>query len=104
MQKTFFEKVYEVARHIPKGKVATYQQIARLAGNARAARAVGTAMKQNPNMHIVPCHRVVGSDGTMHGYSAQGGIAAKIKLLRKEGVRFIGGKVDLTVSRWKKTK
>lgn len=102
MKKTFTQKIYEVAKHIPKGKVATYQQIAKLAGNVRAARAVGTAMKYNPDMRVVPCHRVVGSDGTMHGYSAKGGVAAKIKLLKKEGVRFINGKVDLAVSRWKK--
>ncbi len=98
----FTTKIYSVASQIPKGKVATYKQIARLAGNSKAARAVGTAMRKNPDMKIVPCHRVVGSDGTMHGYSAGQGIKTKIEMLKKEGIDFKGAKVDLTKSQWNK--
>lgn len=102
MKKTFFEKVYVVVSKIPKGKVATYQQVARLAGSRGAARAVGTAMRKNPNAPTVPCHRVVGADGAMNGYSAGRGISTKIQMLKKEGVKFIGDKVNLKVSRWSK--
>jgi len=96
---TFKDKVYKVVSLIPKGKVATYGQVARLAGNAKAARAVGLLMKINPNAPIVPCHRVVAADGKLTGYSGVGGVEGKRKMLLKEGVTFRGDKVDLTVSR-----
>ncbi len=99
MKKTFTEKVYDVVAKIPRGKVLTYQEVARLAGSPGASRAVGTAMKNNPDLKTVPCHRVVGSDGEMHGYSAGGGIASKIKLLKREGVGFIGDKARLDLFR-----
>lgn len=102
MKKTFYESVYRVVSQIPKGKVATYGQIARLAGNAKAYRAVGMAMKMNPDMKLVPCHRVVGSDGAMHGYTAGDGITTKITLLKKEGVSFSDNNVQLNISQWKK--
>ena len=66
---TFTEKVYKIAAKIPKGKVATYGQLAKMAGKPRAARAVGMCMKHNPDMKVVPCHRVVASDGKLTGYS-----------------------------------
>ncbi len=97
----FREKVYAVARRIPRGKVATYGQIARLAGNPRAARAIGFFMKTNPRAPIVPCHRVVAADGALTGYSAKGGLPAKKKMLTREGVRFRGSRVDLARSQWK---
>lgn len=100
MSKTFYDKVYDVVKRIPRGKVASYKSVAKLAGNPRAFRAVGTAMRNNPNMKIIPCYRVVGSDGNMHGYSAGQGIITKIKLLKKEGVAFRGNKVELKISRW----
>lgn len=99
---TFSDRVYEIVSKIPKGKVATYGQIAALAGNPRAARAVGLLMKKNPNAPIVPCHRVVGSDGSLTGYSGKGGINAKRKMLTSEGIIFKNNKVDLLVSRWSK--
>lgn len=102
MSQNFTTKIYSVASQIPKGKVATYQQIARLAGNPKASRAVGSAMRKNPDMKVVPCHRVIGSDGTMHGYSAGQGIKTKIEMLKKEGVIFKGNKVDLKLSQWAK--
>ncbi len=100
MNKAFSTKVYEVVRQIPKGKVATYQDVAILAGSPRASRAVGIAMKNNPDLKTIPCHRVVGSDGAMHGYSAANGIVSKIQLLKRERVGFVGNKVDLTSYRW----
>lgn len=97
----FSEKIYKIAAKIPKGKVATYGQLAKMAGSPRAARAVGMCMKHNPDMKIVPCHRVVASDGKLTGYSAGSGIATKKKILLKEGVAFKGDRVDLTRSGWK---
>lgn len=94
----FKENVYKICRSIPKGKVATYGQIARLAGKPKAARAVGVFMKNNPDAPIVPCHRVVASDGKLTGYSGTGGIAQKKKMLLKEGVCFKNNRVDLSIS------
>src|SRR3989344_4612452 len=99
---TFKEKVYKLTRQIPKGKVATYGQLARLAGSPRAARAVGVFMKINPDAPNTPCHRVVASNGNLTGYSAGNGISTKKKLLIEEGVQFKDDKVNLTVSQWKK--
>lgn len=100
MKDSFYAKVYKIVRHIPTGKVATYKQIAKLAGNPRASRAVGTAMKHNPDMKTIPCHRVVGSDGKMHGYSAGEGIKSKINLLKSEGITFVSNKADLSYYQW----
>lgn len=69
---------------IPAGRVATYGEIARTLGKPRAARLVGKILHDNPTPIIVPCHRVVMSDGSLGGY--QGGIHKKIKLLESEGV------------------
>lgn len=100
MNKSFRERVYEITKKIPRGKVATYGQIARLAGSPGAARAVGMCMKNNPNAPIVPCHRVVASDGKLTGYSAMEGIKSKWTMLIEEGVVFDGDKVDLKKSLW----
>lgn len=100
MDSLFKTKVYKICRSIPKGKVATYGQLARLAGKLKAARAVGVFMKNNPDAPIVPCHRVVASDGSLTGYSGVGGIAQKKKMLIKEGVSFKNNKIDLSVSGW----
>lgn len=96
----FKNKVYEITKNIPAGKVATYGQVAALAGSPKAARAVGNAMKTNPNAPVVPCHRVVASDGKLTGYSGEGGINQKKEMLIKEGVIFKGDKVDLKKSLW----
>ncbi len=98
--KTFKEKVYELCRQIPKGKVVTYGQLAKMAGHPGAARAVGMCMKTNEDAPHTPCHRVVASDGSLHGYSGKGGLTGKKKLLMEEGVEFVGEKVDLRQSRW----
>ncbi|MDO8451406.1 MAG: MGMT family protein [bacterium] len=97
---TFRDRVYEVTRRIPRGRVATYGQIARLSGNSKAARAVGTCMKTNPDAPQTPCHRVVASSGKLTGYSAAGGIAKKKKMLADEGVLFRHDTVDLARSLW----
>lgn len=97
---TFKEKVYLLVKQIPKGKVATYGQIARLAGYPKAARAVGYFMKTNPFTPFVPCHRVVGTDGSMIGFSGKGGIKTKKIMLIDEGVFVINNKVDLKKSKW----
>jgi len=98
----FREKVYKICRSIPKGKIVTYGQIARLAGKPRAARVVGVFMKNNPDVPAVPCHRVVASNGKLTGYSAKGGIVQKKKILINEGVSFKNNKADLSISRWEK--
>ena len=101
--KTFTEKVYEIAAQIPKGKVSTYKQLAQLAGSPKAVRAVGAAMRNNPDTTVVPCHRVLASDGSMHGYSAGEGIPTKIKRLQEEGVTVVNGKVDLNIFLWQQS-
>ena len=97
----FRQKVYAIAEKIPAGKVATYGQIAQLAGSPRAARAVGMCMKENPDMKVIPCHRVVASDGKLTGY-AMGGVSVKKKKLQTEGVIFKNERVDLKISQWRK--
>ncbi len=98
----FKDKVYQITKQIPKGKVATYGQIARLAGSPKGARAVGMAMKTNPNAPHTPCHRVVASDGSLTGYSGINGVKGKRGMLIKEGVIFKGEKVDIIKSKWQK--
>src|SRR3989344_5221541 len=97
---TFKEKVYILTRQIPKGKVATYGQLAKLAGNPKAARAVGMFMKKNPDAPHTPCHRVVSSNGKLTGYSAGNGISTKKEMLLSEGVHFTGNTVNLASSQW----
>lgn len=78
----FKSKVLEIVKQIPTGKTLTYSQVAALAGNPRAARAVGMIMSQNYNPEV-PCHRVIRTDGKLGGFN-RGGIACKEKLLAKE--------------------
>jgi len=96
---SFSKRVYDVTAQIPYGKVATYGQIARLSDNPRAARAVGALMRCNTNPKHIPCHRVVGANGSLVGY-ALGGISAKRKKLISEGVLFHTTHVDLSKSLW----
>lgn len=98
----FRDTVYSLTRQIPKGKVATYGQLAKQAGNPKAARAVGLFMKTNPDAPRIPCHRVVASDGSLTGYSGKAGISGKKEMLLAEGVSFTGKKVDLSQSQWQK--
>ena len=84
----FYQAVWKACAEIPKGQVRTYGWLARRIGKPKAARAVGQALGKNPFAPTVPCHRVVGADGRLTGYSATGGISAKRRLLMKEGVPF----------------
>lgn len=103
MNKNLFrDRIYKLTRQIPKGKVATYGQLAKLGGKSKAARAVGVFMKINPDVPQTPCYRVVGFDGNLTGYSGNGGVVGKKKMLIAEGVLFKGNKVDLSRSQWKK--
>lgn len=83
----FNSRVYETARAIPAGQTRTYGQIAQAIGEADGARAVGQALSRNPFAIIVPCHRVVGANFQLVGFSATGGIATKLRLLQIEGWR-----------------
>ena len=86
---------------IPRGKVATYGQIARLAGNPRAARIVGCALHTSPDCGGIPCHRVVNREGRLAPAPAFGGTDAQRGLLEAEGVRVRAeGYVDLEKYRW----
>ncbi len=84
----FQRAVLQLTLDIPYGEIRTYQQIADMLGKPGAARAVGQAEANNPMPLVIPCHRVVGSDGHMHGYGGRGGIPTKIQLLKMEGHSF----------------
>ena len=89
----FNEKVWEMCKLIPSGKVSTYKEIGKKIGKGQVYRAVGNALKRNPNAPKVPCHRVVCSDGSLGGYCGEMESRKKIKLLENEGIElFIVGK------------
>ena len=91
-----FEKIYEVVKSIPKGKVATYGQVALLAGNPRWARVVGYALHVNPDPSTIPCHRVVNRKGEVAPSFAFGGDEVQRQLLESEGIVFeSNGRIDL---------
>jgi methylated-DNA-protein-cysteine methyltransferase-like protein len=93
------DKVYEFVRNIPRGKVATYGQIALHLGNRNFARAVGNILHNNPDPEHIPCHRVVNAQGKLARSYAFGGIDAQRCLLESEGVVFKNDLVvDLSVS------
>lgn len=96
----FNQRVYEAVKLIPSGKVATYGQIAILAGNPRASRAVGWALHRNPQPVIIPCHRVVDRNGNLTKAFAFGGEDEQKRLLENENVRVENGAVDLKIYRW----
>ena len=79
-------KVWAYLRKIPRGKVITYSQVAKAIGKPLAARAVANAIGKNPYAPIIPCHRVIRSDGSLGGYSGKGGVKTKRFLLQKEGI------------------
>jgi methylated-DNA-[protein]-cysteine S-methyltransferase len=79
--------VYEVARTIPPGQTLTYGEIARRLGDPLQARAVGEALGRNPFAIVVPCHRVLAAGGKLGGFSANGGVVTKLRLLEIEGAR-----------------
>jgi methylated-DNA-[protein]-cysteine S-methyltransferase len=81
----FHQRAYAIARTIPPGQTMTYGEIARQLGEPHESREVGQAMGKNPIAIIMPCHRVLGADGKMGGFSANGGIATKRRILEIEG-------------------
>lgn len=96
-----FERIYAVVCRIPRGKVATYGQVAALAGNPRWARVVGYALHVNPRPGQIPCHRVVMRDGSTSPAFAFGGEDMQRRLLREEGVGFLpDGRVDMQNYQW----
>ncbi|MFI5236113.1 MAG: methylated-DNA--[protein]-cysteine S-methyltransferase, partial [Gemmatimonadales bacterium] len=81
------QRIYAAARKIPAGTTLTYGELAEKAGTPGAARAAGAAMAENPFILAIPCHRVMGANGALHGFSAYGGIETKRRILALEGVR-----------------
>ena len=98
--KNSFELIYDVVRRIPRGKVATYGQVAMLAGNPHWSRVVGYALHVNPEPGIIPCHRVVNRLGEPSTAFAFGGVNEQILLLQEEGVELTDGRVDLEKYLW----
>lgn len=93
---TSHERIYEVVRQIPRGSVATYGTVARLAGNPRWARVVGWALHRNPSQGEIPCHRVVNRLGEVCPGFVFGGEAVQREMLETEGIEFgADGRIDL---------
>lgn len=90
------KRIYEAVKRIPKGHVATYGQVAAMAGNKKMSRAVGNALHKNPDPEHIPCFRVVNSKGELAGAFAFGGEGRQAKLLEEDGVKVVDGKVDLS--------
>lgn len=102
-ERNTFHKIYQVVREIPYGKVATYGQVAALAGNKRLARIVGYALHVNPDPESIPCYRVVNIKGEVSKAFAFGGENRQIELLEQEGVGFLAnGTVDMKHYQWEK--
>ena len=96
-----FQKIYEQVRKIPEGKVATYGQIALMAGSPRWSQIVGYALHSNPEPGVIPCHRVVNKDGKLAKAFAFGGENMQRNLLENEGVTFLDeDTVDLQKCRY----
>lgn len=89
------KRIYKAVKKIPKGKVATYAQIAEMAGDRKMARAVGNALHKNPDPEAIPCFRVVNSKGECSGSFAFGGLDEQAKRLREDGIEVVNNKVDL---------
>jgi methylated-DNA-[protein]-cysteine S-methyltransferase len=86
----FHQRVFALARGVAPGDTMTYGEIARQLGDPGAARAVGQALGHNPFAPVVPCHRVLAADGGAGGFSANGGVSTKLRLLLIERARFNG--------------
>ncbi|MGX8728552.1 MAG: methylated-DNA--[protein]-cysteine S-methyltransferase, partial [Lachnospiraceae bacterium] len=96
------KRIYEAVRRIPKGRVATYAQVAEEAGDRKMARAVGNALHKNPDPETIPCHRVVNAKGELAGEYAFGGAWKQAERLIEEGVEVERGRVDLGRFQWKR--
>ena len=100
MAKSTFERIYDIVKQIPYGKVATYGQVAALAGNKRWARVVGYALHANPDSENIPCYRVVNRFGEVSEAFVFGGANRQIELLENEGIKLEENKVDLEKYQW----
>jgi methylated-DNA-protein-cysteine methyltransferase-like protein len=101
----FYIKIYDIVSKIPKGKVATYGQIAFLAGKPRAARVAGCAMHMAPMERKLPCHRVVNKQGSMSPEHVFGGEDIQRALLAQEGITFqTNGCIDMKKHLWRPEK
>lgn len=89
------KKIYDAVCNIPKGKVATYGQVAALAGNPKMSRAVGNALHKNPDPDRIPCYRVVNAKGELSGAFAFGGKNVQAERLMADGIEVVNGRVDL---------
>ena len=89
------KRIYEAVKKIPRGKVATYGQVAELAGDKKMARAVGNALHRNPDPEHIPCYRVVNAKGELAGAFAFGGANVQEQLLAADGILVVDNKVDL---------
>lgn len=89
------KRIYEAVKRIPKGMVATYGQVAYMAGDRKMARAVGNALHKNPSPDEIPCFRVVNSKGELSGEFAFGGAGEQAKRLCADGIEVVDGRVDL---------
>lgn len=96
------KRIYEAVKKIPYGYVATYSQVAEIAGDKKMARAVGNALHKNPDPDNIPCYRVVNAKGELAGEFAFGGPGVQAKLLEAEGITVKDGKVDLSIYQWKR--
>lgn len=90
-------RIYEAVKKIPRGKVATYGQVAEMAGNKKMARAVGNALHKNSDPEKIPCYRVVNAKGELAGEFAFGGEGAQARLLQADGIAVVDGRVDLKI-------
>lgn len=99
---SFFDEVYEVVAKVPKGKVTTYGDVARMTGHPRASRQVGWALHVNPRPgNEIPCHRVVFKSGSVCTGFAFGGPEVQRALLEAEGITFDeDGMIDMSIYRW----
>ncbi len=89
------KRIYEAVKKIPRGKVATYGQVAELAGDRKMARAVGNVLHRNPDPEHIPCYRVVNAKGELAGAFAFGGANVQEQLLAADGILVVDGRVDL---------
>lgn len=101
-EKNSYQKIYDVVRQIPAGSVATYGQVAALAGNKRWARVVGYALHANPDPKGIPCYRVVNREGRLSDAFAFGGVNEQKTLLEADGIEVVDNRVDLSRYQWKK--
>ena len=89
------KRIYEAVKKIPRGKVATYAQVAEMAGNPRMCRAVGNALHRNPDPDNIPCYRVVNSKGALADGFVFGGAGVQKRLLEEDGIEVTEDRVDL---------